>query len=85
MRSRLAVDGNRLYDELATKLKFTLIRTGALLVARSPLQLLAVPVVWLALAAIYGRRGGFKVSMLGPQGGIAEGGAQRKWFGRGQS
>ncbi|GGP19765.1 glycerol-3-phosphate dehydrogenase [Thermocladium modestius] len=67
MRSRLAVDGNRLYDELATKLKFTLIRTGALLVARSPLQLLAVPVVWLALAAIYGRRG-FKVSMLGPRG-----------------
>ncbi|BDR92455.1 NAD(P)/FAD-dependent oxidoreductase [Vulcanisaeta souniana] len=67
LRSRLAVEGNRLYDDVARRLHVKVRRLSTLLVARNPGQLIALPAVWLILNRVYGRRG-FRVRILGPRG-----------------
>ncbi|GAB6945562.1 FAD-dependent oxidoreductase [Vulcanisaeta sp. JCM 14467] len=67
LRSKLAVDGNKLYDGIARRLHVRIRRLSALLVARNPIQLIALPAVWLILNRVYGKRG-FRVRILGPRG-----------------
>ncbi len=67
LRSKLAVEGNRLYDGIARRLHVKVRRLSALLVAKNPGQLIALPAVWLILNHVYGKQG-FRVRVLGPRG-----------------
>ncbi|WP_054842998.1 FAD-dependent oxidoreductase [Vulcanisaeta distributa] len=66
LRSKLAVEGNRLYDGIARRLHVRIRRLNALLVAKNPAQLIALPAVWLILNHVYGKRG-FRIRILGPR------------------
>ena len=67
LRSRLAIEGNKLYDGIARRLHVRVRRLSTLLVARNPGHLIALPAVWLILNRVYGRHG-FRVRILGPRG-----------------
>jgi len=64
LRSKLAIEGNRLYEDISRKLHVEIKRMSTILVAESPAHLLALPAVWLVLKRIYGKHG-FKISILG--------------------
>ncbi len=67
LRSKLAVEGNRLYDGIAKRLHVRVKRLSTLLVAQNLSHLIALPAVWLILNYVYGKRG-FRVRILGPRG-----------------
>ncbi|WP_069807654.1 NAD(P)/FAD-dependent oxidoreductase [Vulcanisaeta thermophila] len=63
LRSRLAIEGNRAYDGIARRLHVHLERLSTLLVAKSPVEVLAIPIIYLVLRRVYGKYG-FRVSMV---------------------
>lgn len=66
LRSKLAIEGNKAYDEVVNKLHVHLERLSTLLVARYPWQVITLPIVYLVLKHIYSKHG-FKVSIIGPR------------------
>ncbi len=66
LRSKLAVEGNRMYDDIAERLHVRIRRLSALLVARNLGHLIALPAVWLILNRVYGKHG-FRVRIIGPR------------------
>ncbi|MGC9153647.1 MAG: NAD(P)/FAD-dependent oxidoreductase [Vulcanisaeta sp.] len=66
LRSKLAIEGNKLYDGIAKRLHVRVRRLSALLVARNPIHLIALPAVWFILNRVYGKHG-FRVRLLGPR------------------
>ncbi|WP_367834331.1 NAD(P)/FAD-dependent oxidoreductase [Vulcanisaeta sp. JCM 16159] len=66
LRSKLAVEGNRLYDGIAKRLHVRIRRLSALLVARNLGHLIVLPAVWLILNRVYGKHG-FRVRIIGPR------------------
>jgi len=65
LRSKLAIEGDRYYDNVAGRLHVRLHRLSTLLVAKNLGHLIALPAVWLVLRWVYGRHG-FKVGIVGP-------------------
>jgi glycerol-3-phosphate dehydrogenase len=67
LRSKMAIEGNRYYDNVAKRLHVRLHRLGALLVAENLGHLIALPAVWFILNRVYGRHG-FRVRLVGWRG-----------------